>query len=264
MSLRTGIITFVLLTAAAVSSGRADAADLPGPAPVIVETEGGWRFSAAPYLWAAGLEGSIGQFGLPPLDVDLSFLDVMKNFDIGFMMAAEARYDRFAIFSDIIYVKLSAEADTPLGVVADGVDLTSRMFTALTAGSYRVVETEQGTLDVLAGGRLWWVDADSELVNSPLPKTSFSDGDTWVDPVIGVSGRINLSPEFYLTGWAMVGGFGAASSLTWDLMGGAGYVVNDSVSVLAGYRALSVDYTSGDFVFDVVQQGPFLGARLSF
>lgn len=40
---------------------------------------------------------------------------------------------------------------------------------------------------------------------------------------------------------------------------GVGYEFNDKISAVAGYRALGVDYSSDDLVFDVVQKGPILG-----
>jgi hypothetical protein len=62
----------------------------------------------------------------------------------------------------------------------------------------------------------------------------------------------------------MIGGFGVNSDFTWDVMGALGYEVTDSISMIGGYRALGVDYADGDFVFDVVQHGPILGAVFRF
>ncbi|MEK1890527.1 MAG: hypothetical protein AAAB35_23775 [Phyllobacterium sp.] len=45
---------------------------------------------------------------------------------------------------------------------------------------------------------------------------------------------------------------------------GIGYQFNDTVSAVAGYRALGVDYSDAGFVFNVVQQGPILGVVLHF
>ena len=62
----------------------------------------------------------------------------------------------------------------------------------------------------------------------------------------------------------MIGGFGVSSDFTWDVMGGLGYEVSDSISLVAGYRGLGVDYKHDGFVFDVVQDGPILGAVFRF
>ncbi len=257
------ILTTLTCGAGLLLSGPVLAADIVTPGPVAAEvvTDSGWSFTVAPYFWMAGMKGDIAQFGLSPIEVDASFSDVMENFDIGFMGVAELRYDRYALLTDIMYVKLSANAATPLEIIAPSVDVTSETFTMLAAGSYRMIDSDQGHLDVLAGGRLWYVNTEIDPVGLDV---TFEDGDTWVDPIIGVQGRSNLTPQVFLTGWAMIGGFGAASELTWDLMGGAGYAVNDRWSIVGGYRALSVDYKDDGFLFDVVQHGPFLGARAAF
>jgi hypothetical protein len=244
-------------------AGAAFAAD-PALPPTDQPVESGWTFTAAPYLWMAGIEGTIGQFGLPPVDVDASFIDVMENFDIGAMAVGEARNGRFGIAFDFQYIKLSANADTPFGVLADSVEVTSQTLTALAAAEYRVVETDTASVDLMAGGRLWSVDTDIDPQGGLDGPLSFSDGDTWVDPIVGARARVNLSEQFYLTGWGMIGGFGVSSDFTWDVMAALGYEFTDTFSMVGGYRALGVDYTNGSFVFDVVQHGPIIGGVFRF
>jgi hypothetical protein len=239
----------------------ASAADLAEPAQPI--TEPGWTFTLAPYFWATGLKGDIAEFGLPEVEVDLSFSDVIKHFDIGFMGVGEARYERFGILTDLLYVKLSADDEVSSDFVNADIELISKTLTALGALEYRIFEGEGGSLDVLAGGRLWWVKTDLDFDGAVI-NASGSDSETWVDPIVGLSGRINLSPEFYLAGWGMIGGFGVSSEFFWDVMGGLGYQISDSFSLFAGYRGLSVDYKHDGFVFDVDMNGPLLGAVFKF
>jgi hypothetical protein len=52
-------------------------------------------------------EGDIGQFGLPEVHVDLSFLDILNHFDVG---VEEARHDRFDLLTDLMYIKLRPAA----------------------------------------------------------------------------------------------------------------------------------------------------------
>jgi hypothetical protein len=42
---------------------------------------------------------------------------------------------------------------------------------------------------------------------------SFSLYENWVDPIIGLRGRFNLTRAFYLTGESDVGGFGIGSDI---------------------------------------------------
>jgi len=74
--------------------------------------------------------------------------------------------------------------------------------------------------------------------------------------MIGAKAKINLTRSFYLTSWALIGGFGAGSQLSCDVFGGAGYSFNDQVSAVIGYRAMGIDYSRKGYVYDIVQQGP--------
>lgn len=247
--------------ALAASAHIAGAADIPSPP---AEPDSGWSFTFAPYVWAAGMDGNVAQFGLPEVEVDASFSDVLKNFDIGLMGAGEARYGRFGVATDLLWVKLSAEQDTPLGLLADSVkaNVETLMFTSVA--SYSLFLDETANLDVVAGGRLWSVDTKLRLDGGNLDGRSTSDDDTWVDPVVGLKGRANLTPEFYISGWGLIGGFDISSKFMWDVMAGVGYAPNESFSILAGYRGVGVDYRNDGFVYDVVQHGPLLGFVFNF
>jgi len=260
------IARMLLLTLpVAMLAGEAIAADAALPElPPELPQEAGWTFAVAPYLWMAGMEGSIAQFGVQPVEVDASFGDILENFDIGAMAVAEAHNGQFGVAMDFQYVKLSAEADTPRGLAAESIAVESQTLTALLAGEYRVFESDGASIDLMAGGRLWSVETDIDPQGGLLGDQFFSDGDTWVDPIVGARGRADISENFYLTGWGMIGGFGVSSDFTWDVMGALGYEVTDKISVVGGYRAMGVDYSDGDFVFDVVQHGPVLGAVFRF
>jgi hypothetical protein len=255
------VLPALIAIAAALVAGPAIAADAVEPAPQSAPV---WTFTAAPYGWAAGLDGTVGVFGLPPVEVDASFGDILENFDIGFMGAGEARYGRFGIAMDLLYLKVSTSADTPFGVLADHIDATSKTFTAFGALEYRLAETDTMSFDVLAGARVWSLSTELDPVGGPADPLSFTDDMSWVDPIVGARARVGLSSNFYLTGWGMIGGFGAGSKLTWDVMGALGYEVSDTVSLIGGWRALSVDYENGPAVFDVVMSGPILGATIKF
>ncbi len=255
------------LAVALLAPGAAYASDLPAAGAVTVEAdaqpgEPRWAFTSAPYLWAASVSGNVGQFGLPTVHVDQSFSDIFKKLDFAAMFVNELRYGRAGLFTDFMYVKVSGENGTPLGLLATGVsvDVESLIFTA--AGEYRIVDTPDVTFDLMAGGRVWSADTTIDLNGGLLGAVSASDGDTWVDALVGAKGRVNLTPEVYLTGWAMAGG--GSSDFMWDVWGGLGYQFSDSFSAIAGYRGTGVDYEKNGFVFDVVQQGPVLGAVFRF
>jgi len=237
-------------------TGLANAADL---APIPSET--GWVFTAAPYLWLAGMSGDVGS-GSHVANVDITLSDVLSHLDMGFMGAGEIRHDRFSFSGDLIYAKLSGGRDVALGPFANHVELTNTSSMVTGLAGYSVIYGDGGNLDVVAGARMWSVD--NALAFSGGKFGSFDDNHTWVDPLIGIKGRANISPDFYLTGWALAGGFGAASNFVWDVMGSVGYNFNKTFSMTAGYRAMGVDFRKTDFTYSIVQGGPIVGFVFKF
>jgi hypothetical protein len=236
-------------------------ATAPTVEPVVTD---GWTFSVTPYFWAAGLSGETSAFGVPVVvDIDADFSDVWDNLDFAAMAIVDARNGRYSIFGDLIYTKLSADSATPRGVLATSVDVTAETFAGLVGAGYSVLEGPSGHLDIVGGIRVWSVDVDLSFSGQFLGGDSFSDGATWVDGLVGVRGNYSFTPQFYFTGWALVGA--GEADLDWDVAAGLGYRINDRFSATLGYRALGVDYSNDDgFLFDVVQQGPIMGLTIRF
>ncbi|MDI7864437.1 hypothetical protein MRS76_21095 [Rhizobiaceae bacterium n13] len=246
-------------------SGTAFSADVVSPvAPEVqqVTTDDGWQFTFAPYFWAAGMSGDTGVFGLPTVNIDADFGDIWDHLDFAAMAIGEARYGPYSIFADILYVKLSGESGTPRGILATEASVDAETFVGTLGAGYTILEDSQGRLDLVAGARVWSVDTTLSISGGLLGNRSRSDGDTWVDAVAGFKANYFLTPHIFLAGWGIVGGGGA--DIDWDVAGTVGYKFNDTISAVAGYRALGVDYSNDGFVFDVVQQGPILGVAIKF
>ena len=262
----TNYIKFGLSVAvAAMICGSVQAADvspLMTKEPQAAEPQSGWTFTVAPYFWMAGLSGDTSQFGLPVVHMDADFGDILSHLDFAFMAAGEARNDRFSVIGDVIYTKLSANGETPLGILADDVDVTTTSFSGLLGVGYAVLDGPEGHLDVVGGVKVWSVETTISFNGGILGGIERSDSATWVDGMVGVRAKYSFTPEIYLTGWGLIGAGGA--DVDWDVALGLGYDFNDRISAIAGYRALGVDYSDDGFLFDAVQQGPILGVSIKF
>lgn len=248
-----------------LAAGAVQAADINSPMATEVQqttTESGWTFTVAPYFWAAGLSGEVKQFGLPAVDVDASFSDVFDHLEFGVMAMGEARNGPYSIFGDVIYTKIAGQGGTPRGILASDVELKSETFAGLLVGGYSLFESQDTRLDVVGGLRVWSVESELSFQGGILDGRSSTDDATWVDGMAGFRGTYSFTPEIYLTGWGLVGAGGA--DLDWDVAAAIGYRFNDSISAIAGYRALGVDYSNDGFVFDVIQRGPMLGLTVKF
>ena len=233
-----------------------------------VAAESGWTYEIAPYGWLPGIKGDAALFGSPPLEVDVKFLDLLEaidwsNFPPLVMLKGEVRNDRFGLFADVIHMALEVDTSTP-GPVFSSATLNLEITLATALGFYRVAEEGESHLDVLAGGRLWSVDADLGLGAGILAGVSASDDETWVDPVIGIKGQYGFNDKVFVKGWGMIGGFGASSEFMWDVFGGLGYQVSDWFAATAGWRHIGVDYQKGAFLFDVDIDGPMIEGSFKF
>ena len=244
-----------------------------------------WRFTIAPYAWGVGLSGDVGVFGLRPVEVDIPFSDILENLDFAAMAVADAHNGTWGVFMDLNYTALSASKsrsrvfETPNvpipaieGELSAEADITE--FIGTLMGQWRAVDSDQITLDLMAGARYWNIDNDitvrgtlvgqGPLGASVIKELSGSDGASWIDPMVGFKSRIDTDSPFYFTGWGLVGGFGVGSDINWDVMGGVGYQWTDKFSTVLGYRALGVDYEDDGFVYDIIQQGVALGGVITF
>lgn len=247
--------------AAPVSVKAADLLPVTAPQPV-PSSSSGWTFSFSPYFWAAGLDGKTEILGLPTVDIRESFSDILSDIDFAFMAAGDARYDRYSIFTDLSYARVTTDSATPRGIIADEVDVKSVTFTTMVGGAYTIYEDQHARLDVLAGARYWHVETRIALNGGLIGSLSRTDSASWVDGLVGVKGSYSFTDNIYVTGWAMIGAGG--SDLDWDLLGGLGYKFNDTISAVAGYRAQGVNYSTDGFIYDVVQHGPILGMIVRF
>lgn len=223
-----------------------------------------WQFSVSPYLWAAGLSGKAGTLpGLPPADVDTSFGDIWDDLDFAGMVLMGAHQGRFSIVSDLQYVVTSAQNNS-LAPLFDKEKLTSKTFGFYLGGEYALYEERGASLRLAGGLRLWSVDTELKLSSGLLPGRELNGNDTWVDPVIGLRGSIDVFSRVFLMGWGFVGGFGAGSDIMADLFGGVGYRFADWISTTIGYRWMKVDRDRDDFLYDVIQQGLMVGVTFRF
>jgi hypothetical protein len=254
------IIAATLLAGGSGGIDAARAADLkPAPAPVTAPAPvvKPYEFTMLAYGWAAGLKGTVASLPpLPAVDVDIGFDKVLKNFEGGIMGAAELRFGRFLIDTDIMYTRIGGAVD-PRGPFFDRVSLQTTSFIGTALAGYRIIEDPSYTLDAVAGIRGY--NLTTRVTTSSrfqILNLTGSETESWVDPMIGAKARINLPHSFFLTSWALIGGFGVGSDLSWDVFGGIGYAFNDRISAVIGYRALGVDYSNKGYVYDVVQKGP--------
>ncbi|MEA3274612.1 MAG: hypothetical protein U9Q81_04805 [Pseudomonadota bacterium] len=228
-----------------------------------------WQYAASVYLWGAGITGATATGG----EVDISFDTLISNLNMAFMGAFEARKSEWSLLADVVYlnvgdngagrVPVTTESDTTLPLKVDtGVKVKGWVLSFL--GGYNLRDTEQVSLDVIAGARYLDLSLDfdlglqSERFGRPID-VSASDG-VW-DAVVGVRGHANLNQQWYLPYHLDVGT--GQSDLTWQAAAGVGYRFSwGDVNLV--YRHMEWDFKSSSAIDDMTFSGPLLAAKFHF
>jgi hypothetical protein len=248
-----------------------------------------WKFDIIPYFWMAGLSGDVTVRGVPG-HVSESFSDILSDLDFGAQAHIEAHKDRWGLFLDGTYLKLSTSGNaTRVTTGAAGelqettqiqADIGMKEWIVEFGGTYNAGRWSLGegtsvALDALGGVRYWYLKTDVDVgIQQTLGDFSrylaptVSATKDWLDPFVGGRLRFDLPKNFMVVLRGDVGGFDVGSQISWNLAGYIGYNVSRVVSLWAGYRAMYVDYETGSgfnkFTFDATMYGPVIGMGFLF
>ena len=225
-----------------------------------------WQFQLAPYAWLAGQKGTVATLpGLPSTDIDVGFYDdIAGNINGALMLVGEARKGRYGVFADIAYTDIEDDNAT-LGPLFSSIGSRTKSWMVSAVGLYRLVEKNRAFVDLIGGIRYWSIDSELSLNAGLLPGRTISNREDWFDPIIGFKGLSPLGDsKFFVSGGFVIGGFNVGSEFMWDANVNLGYQWTESIATTVGYRYLDVDYSHGDFLYDVAQQGLLLGLSWRF
>jgi hypothetical protein len=237
--------------------------------PLSVQAGETWQFRLTPYLWFAGLKGDVATIaGAPAAPINISPSDAVADTEASLMLLIDAKRGRHGVFADLLYSDVESDDE----LIPPPINLALRSITRTTivslAYQYEVFNREQAIVDVLLGARYWRIDAELRFgsgTGGPLDGRRVDNDESWIDPLVGIKGRIPLgSSKFYIEGGVGLGGFGVGSDLFYEFNGGGGYQWSRTISTTIGYRIFDVDYEDDGFVYDVRQQGWQLGLTWAF
>lgn len=269
-------------------SGDLAAQTLPQTVP---SAEPGWSFAVAPYLWVPSIDGTL-RYGVPDAlggassaSVRIDSATILDSLNFAAMFAAEARYSRFSVFTDFIYLDLGAAKSgvqsvdfvqvgrNPVSTTLNtGTETSVRGSLWTLAGAYTLAAGDWGHVDAFAGFRLFSIQARTDVrlaadIIAPGGGRSFArtgrlarDTDLF-DGLVGLRGRFVLGSGFYLPYGFDIGA--GSSRLTWQATGGLGYQTGWA-GVTLGYRHLHYDQGGDRLLQDFSFSGPFLALNITF
>ena len=240
-----GVVVFAAIATAAAAQPTA-----PPSAPSSDDVQ----FIVAPYLVFAGMSGTVGVKGYDQT-VDMSTSDVLSHLKAGFMGYFGARKDKWGFGADIIYANLGAAATK--GPITIEPTASAGIYTFLASR-----EIKPG-VDLIFGARVTSSTATLAFT-APVVK-SVAGTKTWVDPVAGVNIAVPAGEKAKFTLLADLGGFGAASTISVDLLPAVQFRAAKHLWLAFGWRYIYDDYTDDNgFVYKVTTQGPLLGFVFPF
>lgn len=277
------------------SSSAANSAPSSPPAlPLFVGTSPlmpGWTLTAAPYAWAPTVTGKVNipvpGGGVATTDINVPFTDYVHDIRFGAVFAGQARYDRFSILTDFLYLNLGmslsgahlssvtgpgGRIDVPTSLQAsDSVGMGALLWTL--AGGYTVVAGKWGNIDVIGGTRFLGISVlNNYALNAAitLPNHTIALGKTgsltlysnnW-EGIGGVTGRFEIPNSAFFVPFYFDVGTGDLP-LTWQAFSGVGYHASWG-DVSLGYRYLAFENKSTAAVQNLEMGGLVAAATIHF
>jgi hypothetical protein len=222
--------------------------DSPDPA------DQGWHVDVAPYLWFAGIDGTVGALGHES-SVHVTASDVLSYFNFGLMGAVDTRYNRIIIPVDFMWIRLKDDKGIPITDDVDSVHtkINEDIFTPKIG--YRLVSKERFKMDALIGIRYWHLG--TTLTLQPQVGNAYYGAANWVDAVQGMRFQGMLTRNVLLTIAGDAGGGG--SRLDYQVVGLLGYKLK-RVTLQGGWRYLVIHKAPGESAFvNLAMTGVALG-----
>jgi hypothetical protein len=221
------------------------------------------KYQVTPYFWMAGFDGDVGAEGRTA-HVDQSFGDIWSNLQFGAMGTFEGRWDRWVFLGDVMYLNLQDEESIPNVPVFTTATVKSKMLIVDPEFGYQIFRRDGSEVNLLAGGRYWHLKNELALSGGGGGTLGVTETKDWIDPIVGLQFRHDVSKSVFVSSKADIGGFSVAARLDWQFFGGVGFRFNDRVAGIVGYRHLSVDYSNDGFLFDTTMKGIVAGVGIGF
>jgi hypothetical protein len=199
-----------------------------------------WDWRIAPYLWTVGISGdlAIGQINQ---DIDVSFSDILSDFDIGGSIFSEFGKGKHAIHFDYTYLRLKPDP-TPLPAPPFPPDsqLATKMTINIFEPAYNYRWNGPGGGAIVLGARL--MDIKMKMTPSNLP--TVETGPDWWDYFIGVKTHNAISANWDFSFYGTIGTGG--SDLPWTLQAMFGRRFSNDNRLGLGVRVWGLDYSKNE------------------
>ncbi len=203
-----------------------------------------WDWKIAPYLWAVGMTGDI-TIGDINQEVDVSFSDILSDFEVGGAVYAELGKGNHAVHVDYTYIRLRPDPTVlPAPPFPPESELTSKTTINIFESAYNYRwDGPEGPALVL-GARL----LDIQMRMSPGDLPAVEAGPDWWDYFVGVKTHHAISDKWDFNFYGTIGTGG--SDLPWTLQGMFGRKFSNGNRLGLGVRVWGIDYSKSSGIMN--------------
>jgi opacity protein-like surface antigen len=261
------------------------------------ETPSLWEVRIGLPGWLAGLDGDSGVKGVEA-ESDVTFGQLLKHLThVPIALSINARYRRWEFWVDGQYIEVGTSATLP-GLLFT--DANIHVKNALAEGfiGYRLINCDNAHLTLFAGARWTYLEGDLSIVDNGdarlvrlrellgiRRRLDFSDSIGWVDPVIGMRGRLKIWKATKIFAEGDVGGFNAnadtayalhregrtivresidSTDWSYQLAGGLEFQLSRPIWLQLGWRYMKYDFKKNGFTDTNALNGPFVQLGVNF
>ena len=261
------------------------------------ETPSLWEVRIGLPGWLAGLDGDSGVKGVEAAS-DVKFSQILKHLThFPVALSISARYGRWEFWVDGQYLEVGTSATLP-GLLFT--DANIHVKNALAEGfiGYRVINCDNANLSLFAGARWTYLWGSLSIVNNGdarlvrlrellgiRNRLDFSDSIDWVDPVVGLRGRVKIWKATKIFAEGDVGGFNAnadtayaihregrtivresidSTDWSYQLAGGLEFQLSRPIWLQLGWRYMKYDFKKNGFTDTNALNGPFVQLGVNF
>ena len=215
-------------------------------------------------LYGLGI-GISGEANVGPLstEIDMSLSEVLDHLEFAAMGSYRYNTDKWSFQTDAIWASLQGEQEGAQGLTRTTLDLDQLILEA--DGGYKFNDN----LELVFGARYWDIDPTLEVhATGGGILASANGGNSWVDPLVGLSVATPIGDNWTFVARGDVGGFGVGSDFAWHATVHFDWHTGEHFTMVFGYRIFDVDFedrgNNGLTNLDLQQSGFAIGVGYTF
>jgi hypothetical protein len=201
------------------------------------QDSGEWDWRIAPYLWTVNISGDLAAGGVSQ-DLDVSFSDILDDFDVGGSLFLELGKDKHAVHVDYTYMRLKPDPTVmPSPPFPPDSQISSKTTINIFESAYNYRYDGAGGAGAIVLG-VRYMDVEMKLTPTRLPQKVA--GPNWWDAFIGVKTHNAISTNWDFDFYATLGHGG--SELPWTIQGVFARRFSNDNRLALGIRVWGIDY----------------------